>query len=405
MADHKVLCWDCGKDVENQYADTCPSCGGLLTIKINLEPLKSMKPKDLHKTPLGVWRYAAFMPVDPLNKISIQEGGTPLYKCDALSKEIGIENMWVKYEGANPTGSFKDRGMTIGVSHASEINAKIVGCASTGNTSASLAAYAAKAGMKCAVFLPSGKVAAGKLAQAVFFGAKVISVDGNFDDALRIARDLSEERSLYLLNSINPYRPEGQKSVLFEIMDQLAFDVPDRIILPVGNAANIWAVYKAIKELEEIGWIDKIPMLTGIQAEGSMPVTRAFDSRNQDFIPEENPETVATAIRIGNPVSGRKALKAIYDTGGYSVSVTDDEILSAQKLLGRREGIGVEPASAASIAGARKLRETGVTDKNERVVCICTGNALKDPDTMISTCEPPIKCSKDLSEIRKILSL
>ncbi|MCL2607266.1 MAG: threonine synthase [Methanomassiliicoccaceae archaeon] len=404
MADHRVLCWDCGKDVENPYADVCPSCGGLLTIKINLEPLKAMKPKDL-KMPLGVWRYAALMPVDASKRISIQEGGTPLYRCDALGKEIGVENTWVKYEGANPTGSFKDRGMTIGVSRAAEIGAKIVGCASTGNTSASLAAYAAKAGMKCAVFLPSGKVAAGKLAQAVFFGAKVISVDGNFDDALKIARDLSEERSLYLLNSINPYRPEGQKSVLFEIMDQLAFDVPDRIILPVGNAANIWAVYKAIIELEEIGWIDKIPMLTGIQAEGSMPVTRAFESKSSDFTAEENPETVATAIRIGNPVSGRKALKAIYGTGGYSVSVTDDEILSAQKLLGRKEGVGVEPASAASVAGAKKLREMGVIDKNERVVCICTGNALKDPDIMISSCEPPIRCSKDLSEIKRILSL
>ena len=403
MADHKIICWDCGKVITDQYADVCPACGGLLTIKVDLEPLKGKKPKDLHRTPIGVWRYADFMPVDPKNKISIQEGGTPLYPCSSLGKEIGINNLWVKYEGANPTGSFKDRGMTVGISHANEIGAKIVGCASTGNTSASLAAYAAKAGMKCIVFLPSGKVAAGKLAQAMFFGAKVISLDGNFDEALDVARKLSEERSMYLLNSINPYRPEGQKSVVFEIMDQLAYDVPDRIILPVGNAGNISAVHKGIMELKEIGWIDKVPMLTGIQAEGSMPITRAYEARKLDFVPEEHPETIATAIRIGNPVSGRKALRAIYDTGGCSISVTDKEILEAQKLLGRKEGVGVEPASAASVAGAKKLREAGIIGKKERVVCICTGNAHKDPDTIISSSEPVTKSSKDLRSIKKLL--
>lgn len=404
MAAHKVKCWDCGCEIEDQYADTCAKCGGLLTVEMDLEPLKEMRPTDLHDKPIGVWRYAPFMPVDTSNAVTILEGGTPLYKCDSLRSEFGLKGLWVKYEGANPTGSFKDRGMTIGVSHAVEIGAKMVGCASTGNTSASLAAYAAKAGLKCAVFLPSGKVAAGKLAQAMFYGAKVVSIDGNFDDALRIARDLSEERYLYLLNSINPYRPEGQKSVLFEIMDQLAYDVPDRIVLPVGNAANIWAVYKAITELKEIGWIDKIPMLTGIQAEGSMPVTNAFKANKKDFIPEDNPETVATAIRIGNPVSGRKALRAIYDTSGYSTSVTDDEILAAQRLLGRREGVGVEPASAASIAGVIKLLREGVIDKDERVVCICTGNALKDPDTIISYSEPPVKSANDLTSVKKALS-
>ena len=402
MASHEIKCWDCGRTVEDQYADTC-ACGGLLTIKMDLEPLAGKRPEDLHKVPIGVWRYADFMPVDPRNRVSIQEGGTPLYGCSALGKDIGIKDLWVKYEGANPTGSFKDRGMTVGVSHAVEIGAGIVGCASTGNTSASLAAYAAKAGIKCVVFLPSGKVAAGKLAQAMFFGAKVISVDGSFDDALEVARKLSEDKELYLLNSINPYRPEGQKTVLFEIMDQLAYDVPDRIIMPVGNAGNISAVHKALTELKEIGWIDKVPMLTGIQAEGAMPIAKAFASNKKDFVPEDRPDTIATAIRIGNPISGRKALKAIYETGGYSTSVTDAEILEAQKLLGRREGLGVEPASAASVAGARKLKEIGIIDRDEKVVCICTGNALKDPDTMISSSDPPVKSAKDISSIKKIL--
>ena len=404
MAAHKVICWDCGAEVDDPFVNTCPKCGGLLTVKMDLEKVKEMRPEDLRKTPIGVWRYAPFMPVDPEHKVSIQEGGTPLYSTQALGETIGCKNMFVKFEGLNPTGSFKDRGMTIGVSHAKELGAKVVGCASTGNTSASLAAYAAKAGMKCAVFLPSGKVAMGKLAQALFFGAKVLSIDGNFDDALALARKMADERKLYLLNSINPYRPEGQKSVLFEIMDQLAYDVPDRVILPVGNAANIWAVYKACMELKEVGWIDKVPMLTGIQAAGSAPVAKAFAAKNKTFEPEPNPETVATAIRIGNPVSGRKALRAMYDTGGYSTTVTDEEIIAAQQLLGRKEGVCVEPASAASVAGLKKLIELGVADKDERVVCICTGNGLKDPDTIINNCAPPIKCGNSVEDVERILS-
>ncbi len=404
MAAHKVICWDCGAEVDDPFVNTCPKCGGLLTVKMDLEKVKEMKPEDLRKAPIGVWRYAPFMPVDPAHKVSIQEGGTPLYSTQALGEAIGCKNTFVKFEGLNPTGSFKDRGMTMGVSHAKELGATVVGCASTGNTSASLAAYAAKAGMKCAVFLPSGKVAMGKLAQALFFGAKVLSIDGNFDDALALARKMADERKLYLLNSINPYRPEGQKSVLFEIIDQLCYDVPDRIILPVGNAANIWAVYKACMELKEVGWIDKVPMLTGIQAAGSAPVARAFAAKNKTFEPEPNPETVATAIRIGNPVSGRKALHAMYSTGGYCTTVTDEEIISAQLLLGRKEGVCVEPASAASVAGLRKLIETGVADKDERVVCICTGNGLKDPDTIINNCAPPIKCGNSVADVERILS-
>ncbi|AGI47598.1 L-threonine synthase [Thermoplasmatales archaeon BRNA1] len=404
MANHKVVCWKCGAEVSDPYVNLCPKCGGLLTVKMDLSAVKEMKPEDLHKEPIGVWRYAPFMPVDPANKVSIQEGGTPLYKTEALGAEVGVPDAYVKFEGLNPTGSFKDRGMTIGVSHAKELGAKVVGCASTGNTSASLSAYASKAGMKCAVFLPSGKVAMGKLAQALFFGAKVLSIDGNFDDALALARKMAEERKLYLLNSINPYRPEGQKSVLFEIMDQLKYDVPDRIILPVGNAANIWAVYKACKELEEVGWIDRIPMLTGIQAAGSAPVARAFEAGSNDFMAEPNPETIATAIRIGNPVSGVKALKAIYDTKGFCTTVTDDEIVAAQQLLGRREGVCVEPASAASVAGLKKLREEGVIDKSEKVVCICTGNGLKDPDTIIKTSPAPIPCANSVEAVEEILN-
>ena len=335
MAAHKVVCWECGAEVTDPYANLCPKCNGLLTVKMDLSAVSEITPEDLRSKKLGVWRYAPFMPVDEANKVSIQEGGTPLYKTEALGEALGVKDSFVKFEGLNPTGSFKDRGMTMGVSHAKELGAKVVGCASTGNTSASLAAYASKAGMQCAVFLPSGKVAMGKLAQALFFGANVLSVDGNFDDALALARKMHDERKLYLLNSINPYRPEGQKSVLFEIIDQLDYEVPDRIILPVGNAANIWAVYKACTELMEVGWIKKMPKLTGIQAAGSCPVATAFQDGSMDVIAEPNPETIATAIRIGNPISGKKALKAMYDTKGVCTTVTDEEIIQAQLLLGR----------------------------------------------------------------------
>jgi threonine synthase len=405
MAYHKVVCWDCGSEVDDPYVNACPKCRGLLSVKMDLEPVKEMKPRDLRKEALGVWRYAPFMPADPARKVSIQEGGTPLYKTDRLAREAGVSKLHVKFEGLNPTGSFKDRGMTIGVSHAKELGAKIVGCASTGNTSASLAAYAAKADMKCAVFLPSGKVAAGKLAQALFYGAKVLSIDGNFDDALNLAIKMADERKLYLLNSINPYRPEGQKSVLFEIIDQLEYEVPDRIILPVGNAGNISAVHKAVQELREVGWIDEVPMLTGIQAEGAAPVAKAFNLEQKDFVPEDNPETIATAIRIGNPVSGRRALRAIYDTGGFSTTVTDEEIISAQRLLGKTEGVCVEPASAASVAGLKKLVSMGIVDRDERVVCICTGNGLKDPDTIIKSSPSPISCKNSVEDAERILSL
>lgn len=390
--------------VEDPYMDSCPACNGLLEVTLDLEPAKELRPSDLNSRPLGVWRYQPFLPVDPSLAVSLQEGGTPLYRCLNLANDIGIRELNVKYEGANPTGSFKDRGMTVGITRAREIGADMVGCASTGNTSASLAAYAAKADMGCVVLLPEGKVALGKLAQAIFYGAKVVSIEGNFDDALGTVRDLAEQRFLYLLNSINPFRPEGQKSVLFEIMDQLYYDVPDRIVLPVGNAGNISAVHKALKELVEVGWIDEMPMLTGIQASGSMPLVEAFNRKAKDFNAEKKPETLATAIRIGNPVSGRKALDAIYSTGGHAIEVTDEEILASQMLLGRREGVGVEPASAASIAGLRKLLDEGIVDRDERVVCICTGNALKDPEVMISQCSPPVKSKATAEAVMRAIS-
>lgn len=402
---HVIKCFECHAVVDDPYVDSCPKCGGVLAIETDLDKATSLRPKDLRRRPIGVWRYAPFLPVDDSHAVSLLEGGTPLYDCRALAKKTGVRSLHVKYEGANPTGSFKDRGMTVGVSRAVELGCRTVGCASTGNTSASLAAYAAKAGLGCVVLLPSGKVAAGKLAQAMFYGAKVVSIDGNFDDALNIVRQLARDGTLYLLNSINPFRPEGQKTVAFEIVDQLDFDVPDRIILPVGNAGNISAVHKAMVEWKSLGWIDRIPKITGIQAAGAAPLVRAFRTGSDDFVPEEHPETVATAIRIGNPVSGKKALRALYDTKGFATDVTDDAILDAQRMLGRMEGVGVEPASAASIAGLLKLVEEGVIDSDERVVCICTGNVLKDPDTVIGNCEPIFEAKASAEAVRKAIGI
>lgn len=294
--------------------------------------------------------------------------------------------------------------MSVGMTKAMELGVDTVGCASTGNTSASLAAYAARAGLRCVVLLPSGKVALGKLAQAMFHGAEVLSVTGNFDEALEAVTALALEKHLYLLNSINPYRLEGQKSIGFEIVHELGWKSPDRIILPVGNAGNISAIWKGVTEFYKAGFIDSLPMMTGIQAEGACPIVNAFRKNTMDLVPTENPETIATAIRIGAPVSSIKALRAIYDSNGFAETVTDDEILEAQKELARKEGIGgVEPASAASIAGLKKLVAEGIIDKGEQVVCIVTGHLLKDPNTAINACVEPIEIDADVDALKKVL--
>jgi threonine synthase len=317
---------------------------------------------------------------------------------------MSLPHLYAKHEGMNPSGSFKDRGMTVGVSMALQLNKMSVACASTGNTSASLAVYAAKAGIPAVVLLPAGKVAVGKVAQALMHGARVISIRGNFDRALELVHELCIVHGLYLLNSINPYRLEGQKTIGFEAIDQLG-GVPDRFVLPVGNAGNISAVYKGLLELRDLGFIDRLPMMTGIQAEGSSPVVRAIRDNLPEVVPEEHPETVATAIRIGAPVNAEKALVAIRTTGGLAASVTDEEILQMQRDLARIEGIGVEPASAASVAGVKKLAESGMIDRDERIVCVVTGHLLKDPDTVIRQCEPPTEIDADLPSLLSALHL
>jgi len=400
---YRLTCVGCGAEYPaDAILYNCTKCGHLLAVSYPLDEIRITK-ATWQKRPLSVWRYRELLPVR-IEPVTIHEGGTPLYHLKKIGEELGLPNLYAKHEGMNPSGSFKDRGMTVGVSMALQLNKKSVACASTGNTSASLAVYAAKAGIPAVVLLPAGKVAVGKVAQALMHGAKVISIRGNFDRALEMVHELCLSHGLYLLNSINPYRLEGQKTIGFETVDQLG-GVPDRFVLPVGNAGNISAVYKGLLELRELGFVDRMPMMTGIQAVGSMPVVRAIRENLPEVIPEDHPETVATAIRIGAPVNAEKALAAIRKTGGLAESVSDEEILTMQRDLARKEGIGVEPASAASVAGIRKLAECGAIDRSETIVCVVTGHLLKDPDTVIRQCEPPVEINADLPSLLAALHL
>jgi threonine synthase len=386
----------------------CRKCGDILEVKFEADELaENLKTSDWKTKPLGVWRYRPFMPIHETTKlVTLSEGGTGLHLSERLGNELGIKNLYVKNEGENPTGSFKDRGMTVGVTKAVELGARHVICASTGNTSASLAAYAARAGIRCTVLIPSGKIAYGKLSQAMIHGAKVLQVRGNFDEALEFVLKLAEKhKDIYLLNSINPFRIEGQKSLGYEICEQLNYEAPDRIIIPVGNAGNISAVWKGLREFYELGLIKKLPKMTGIQAAGSAPIAQAIKTGSDKIIPVQNPETVATAIRIGAPVSWKKAVNAIRESHGTAETVTDEEILDAQKTLARVEGIFVEPASASSIAGLRKLIKKGVILEDEKVVCITTGHGLKDPDTAIKQSEKPIEVDAEITAIEAALGL
>ncbi|MEM2890063.1 MAG: threonine synthase [Candidatus Hadarchaeum sp.] len=389
-------------DINSRFY-TCPSCGGLLEVEFDLAALKKrLKRDNLSLKPPSVWKYRDFIPViDDSKIISLNEGGTPLIRCDRLGKKIGVDELYVKFEGANPTGSFKDRGMTVGVTKALEFGVKTVACASTGNTSASLAAYAARAGLRCFVILPKGKVALGKLAQALIYGAKVLAIRGNFDEALAMVRKLCEQRSdIYLLNSLNPFRLQGQKSIGYEIADQLGWRIPDKVVVPMGNCANIWAIFKGFFEFDGVGITKGIPQMVGVQASGASPIVEAIKRGSETFEPVEKPETIATAIRIGNPVNGPKAIRAIRNSGGMAESVSDGEIIKAQKLLARLEGIGVEPASASTIAGLIKLVRQKEVKRDEVVVCVTTGHLLKDPEEAIKVVESS-KCARSFDASRR----
>jgi len=321
-------------------------------------------------------RYREFLPVsEEVRVVTLNEGGTPLIEAPGIVSDIGGDfRLFVKYEGLNPTASFKDRGMTLAVTKAAERGASIVVCASTGNTSASAAAYAAAAGMTCLVLIPEGKIAYGKMAQALIHGARTLEIRGNFDDALEIVRRLGERDEIEVVNSINPFRIQGQKTAAFEICDTLG-DAPDLHFLPVGNAGNITAYWLGYNEYLEAGRSRSLPRMMGWQAEGAAPIVRGA--------PVENPETIATAIRIGNPASWEHAVKAATESSGAIDMVSDEEILDAQRLLARSAGIFVEPASAAGIAGLLKCHTADNIPKGSTVVVTVTGHGLKDPGVAV----------------------
>jgi threonine synthase len=369
----------------------CPACGGLLEAHYEGQRedpavLKQLwRERRTSNAPLdqsGVWRYRELIPFldDPTHAVTLREGNTPLLNAPRAAQYGGLDALVFKHQGFNPTGSFKDNGMTCGVSQAVRLGRRRVACVSTGNTSASMAAYASAAGLEPLIFIPHGNISYGKLAQALEYGARTFQVEANFDQILALVRVLAEKLGIYLLNSINPFRIEGQKTIIAEMLDQRDWRVPDWIVLPGGNLGNTSAFGKALRELHEQGFIDKYPRLAVVQAEGSAPFydfMRAEDHRHFHAI--EHPETLATAIKIGDPVSWPKALLELTTTNGVVERVTEQEIADAKAVIGLC-GIGCEPASAATLAGIRKLTAAGTIAPDADVVAVLTGNVLKDPD-------------------------
>ena len=368
----------------------CSRCGGLLDVDRSDPP--SFDPASLRelwrqrlsssesRDRSGVWRFREFLPFhEDTPLVSLGEGNTPLYDAPRSADYSGLSKLKLKHQGNNPTGSFKDTGMTVAVTQALKLGARMVVCASTGNTAASLAAYAARANLLCAIVVPGGQVSHAKLAQALDYGAKVVEIEGNFDACMNAIRELAEDSSVYLVNSINPFRIEGQKTVAFELAEQLAWAAPDHLILPGGNLGNSSAFGKGFRELMESGLIHRQPKITVVQAEGAAPFARFYSHDRSEFVNEEDPKTLASAIKIGAPVSWRKAWRAVTETGGRVITVTEQEIADAKAMIGR-DGIGCEPASATTVAGIRKLVSAGVIKEDESVVGVLTGHLLKDTD-------------------------
>ncbi len=384
-------CVRCGKQYDlSQVRYNC-ECGGILDLvrdftKVDGQELKKLfdsrwgLKRGIHSS--GVWRYKELIfDVPDEYIVTRQEGNTRLYDAGKAGEYAGLKNFKLKHEGENPTGSFKDRGMTCGVSAAKFYKATRVACASTGNTSASMASYADVANMKSVIFIPEGKIAYGKLAQALAFGGRTLQIKGNFDDAMELVQKVCHELNIYLLNSINPFRIEGQKAIGFEILQQLDWQVPDWFVIPGGNLGNNSALTKGMEELYQLGIINKIPRVAVIQAAGSAPLAKMWKNHTP-FHRVINPDTIATAIKIGNPVSWEKSLRGLHWCNGVVEDVTEQEIMDAKAWVDAA-GIGAEPASCCSVAGAKKLVDMGVIDPEASVVGILTGNVLKDPDAVI----------------------
>lgn len=382
-----LQCVECGALLDPFQEKMRCECGGLLEV---IHELSELSADSLRETWLqrrqsldpvdqsGVWRFREVIaPLDTRNIVSRFEGGTGLYRSESLAEWAGVSSLRLKHEGENPTGSFKDRGMTVGVSIAKMLGARMVACASTGNTSASLASYAAFAGMSCVVLVPAGQTSSAKLSQASAYGAHTLVVRGDFDRALKLLQELAPRLGLYILNSVNPWRLEGQKSVMIEMLEALEWKAPDWVILPGGNLGNTSAFTKALLEMKQLGLIERLPRVATIQAVGAAPFAQAYKSGWVEMAPV-NADTIATAIRIGDPVNYPKARRGLERLNGVATSVSDTEIMDAKALIDRA-GIGCEPASAASLAGLRKLVSEGVIERNAKVAAMLTGHVLKDP--------------------------
>lgn len=399
-----LQCIDCHAQFDTKSRlYTCERCDGLLDL---IHDAKAFAPDELKQRwdarlaskaaadRSGVWRFRELLPeVEEANIVTMIEGNTQLFDAPRCADYAGMKRLTFKHLGMNPTGSFKDLGMTTGVTQAARLGAQSVACASTGNTSASMAAYAARAGMKAVIFIPSGQIALGKLSQALDYGATVVQIDGDFDDAMRLVREVTKDSPLYLLNSVNPFRLEGQKTIAFELLQQRNWQVPDRIVVPGGNLGNSSAIAKGLQELLEMGFIDRLPKLTIIQAEGANPLYQLWQQQRQSqisnqaspiqLVPLKGATTLATAIKIGNPVSWQKSLRGLLSSQGEVEQVSEQEIADAKAMIGR-DGIGCEPASAVTLAGIRKLVAAGTMHAEEDVVAILTGHVLKDPDYVVN---------------------
>ncbi|MFZ0996505.1 MAG: threonine synthase [Candidatus Dormiibacterota bacterium] len=418
---HSVLrCSDPSCSLESQNRDisySCTSCGSLLEVAYDFEGAEPGDWPRLWRSRLGgesepdrsgVWRFRELLPFlgPEQSRVSLGEGGTPLVSAPKSAGWAGLDHLWVKHQGANPTGSFKDLGMTACISHAVSAGATIVACASTGNTSASMAAYAARAGLLALLFVPQGAVSAAKLAQAIDFGARVVETGTNFDQAFMQLRRVAEELGWYVVNSINPYRLEGQKTVIAEVLEERAWRVPDYLVVPGGNLGNVSAIGKGLLELAALGLITEIPRVVVVQAEGANPFFRLWSSGQDKLQPVVDPKTRASAIRIGNPANWPKALRVLKWTEGSCESVSDHEIAAAKEALGQ-DGVGCEPASAATVAGLRQLRQSRRIEADADVVALLTGHQLKDTQYILeerNSSAPRIRLEPDLSTAAARLS-
>jgi threonine synthase len=385
----------CGRRFDlNERLYVCPSCGGLLDVAfavvtpIDVKALRALWTNRLASFDTqdrsGVWRYRELLPFAAGTPIvTLAEGNTPLYDAPVSAAYCGLDTLTLKHQGCNPTGSFKDTGMTTAVTQALILGARTVVCASTGNTAASLAAYAARAKLQCAILVPRGQISHAKLAQSLDYGAAVLEMDGNFDDAMRVIRELAEDESIYLVNSINPFRIEGQKTVAAELLHQRGWCVPDHVVMPGGNLGNSSALGKGFKELKDWGLIERLPRLSVVQAEGAAPFASVFKTKSDVLTPIQDPQTLATAIKIGAPVSWKKALLAVLESDGRVLSVSEQEIADAKAIIGQ-DGIGCEPASATTVAGIKRLVASSVIGSDDDVVAVLTGHILKDTDYAIN---------------------